>query len=56
MSEETTRSYETTVVSGLVEGDRLSWRTAAGEEISGGVLMPHPPIYLGGSLEQANDS
>jgi uncharacterized protein YndB with AHSA1/START domain len=43
-------------VAGLVEGDRFAWRTAAGEEISGGVLMPHPPIYIGGTLEQANDS
>ncbi|MBZ5626830.1 MAG: hypothetical protein LAQ69_50365 [Acidobacteriia bacterium] len=40
----------------LVEGDRFSWRTAAGEEISGVVQMAHPPIYIGGSLEQANDS
>ena len=40
----------------LAEGDRFAWRTATGEEISGVVNMAHPPIYIGGSLEQANDS
>lgn len=43
-------------IEGLKEGDRFAWRTATGEEISGVALMPHPPIYIGGSLEQANDS
>ena len=43
-------------IDGLKEGDHFAWRTATGEEISGEALMPHPPIYIGGSLEQANDS
>jgi hypothetical protein len=43
-------------VEGLAEGDRFAWRTATGEEISGVVQMSHPPIYFGGSLEQASDS
>jgi uncharacterized protein YndB with AHSA1/START domain len=43
-------------IDGLKEGDRFAWRTATGEEISGQALMPHPPIYIGGSMEQANDS
>lgn len=43
-------------VEGLQEGDRLAWRAANGDEISGVVQMFHPPIYIGASLEQANDS
>lgn len=40
----------------LAEGSRFAWKTATGDEISGVVNMAHPPIYIGGSIEQANDS
>jgi hypothetical protein len=43
-------------VEGLKEGDRFHWRAANGDEISGAVQMCFPPTYIGGTIEQANDS
>jgi uncharacterized protein YndB with AHSA1/START domain len=43
-------------VEGLKEGDRLDWRASNGDAISGVVTMCHPPIYIGATLEQANDA
>lgn len=42
-------------VDGLQEGDRLEWRTANGDRISGVVTMSFPPKYIGATFEQAND-
>jgi hypothetical protein len=40
----------------LAEGSRFEWTTATGEQVSGVVNMAHPPIYIGGTMEQGNDS
>jgi uncharacterized protein YndB with AHSA1/START domain len=40
---------------GLQEGDRLEWRAANGDPISGVVTMSFPPKYIGATFEQAND-
>lgn len=42
-------------VGDLREGDRLEWRAANGDRISGIVTMSFPPKYIGATFEQAND-